>query len=72
MTVWGEGPAGEAEHDEFNHVQIDVGVDEKDLWLVFNRKVSAAVMTRGEAQQLIVEMQEALDKKDDDVGTIAS
>jgi hypothetical protein len=69
MTVWGVCPVGEA---EVSQLQIDVGVDAEDLWLVFNKKVSAAVMTREEARQLIVEMQEALDKKDDDMGNTAS
>jgi hypothetical protein len=58
MTVWGVCPAGEAEIDQ---LQIDVGVDDTDCWLVFNKRVSAAVMSREEARLLIKEMQEALD-----------
>jgi hypothetical protein len=60
MTVWGEGPAGEAEDDAFNRVQIEFGCDEKDVWLVFNRKVSAVVMTHDEAKTLAVQLVEAM------------
>jgi hypothetical protein len=56
MTVWAKGPAGEAENDEFDRVQIEVGADEEDVWLVLNRKVSAVVMTREEAKQLVLQM----------------
>jgi hypothetical protein len=62
MTVWARGPAGEAKNDEYDRVQIEIGVDSEDLWLVFNRVVSAVVMTRLEARQLVLEMGEALRK----------
>jgi hypothetical protein len=64
MTVWAEGPTGEAKNDEFDRVQIEFGSDEKDVWLVFNRKVSAVVMTREEAKQLVFQMVDLLDREE--------
>jgi hypothetical protein len=62
------GPITEAEHDEHNRVQIEFGCDEKDVWLVFNRRVSAVVMTHNEAKTLAVQLVHSIREKERENG----
>ena len=64
MTVWGEGRPEETDGDEFNRVQIELGCDATDIWLVFNRKTSAVQMTHDECRVLMEQMGAALDSQE--------
>jgi hypothetical protein len=61
MTVWGDDVEKTSKLQ--NNVQIEIGVDETDLWLTFNKHTTAVVMTRAEAEQLVVELRYALDEQ---------
>ena len=58
MTIW----ADDADKDSAmqNNVQIEIGCDETDLWLAFNKETAAVQMTHAEAMRLITDMQNAM------------
>ena len=51
MTVW--ACDAERESPMFDNIQIEIGCDETDIWLVFNKSASAVQMTHAEARELI-------------------
>lgn len=58
MTVWGDDV--EKESNLFSNVQIEIGCDETDLWLSFNKATAAVQFTHAEARNLIEKMNAAL------------
>jgi hypothetical protein len=58
MTVWADD--AEKESNLFSNVQIEIGCDETDLWLSFNKATAAVQFTHAEAVRLIADMQNAL------------
>ena len=59
MTIWAKD--SESDSKLYDNVQIEIGCDARDIWLVFNKSTSAVQMTHAVARELIKEMQEALD-----------
>ena len=60
MTIWGDDKDKSSAMQ--NNVQIEIGCDETDLWLAFNKETAAVQMTHAEAWELLGQMQEALDR----------
>ena len=56
MTVWAD--------DDEGKVQVEMGKEGEQYWLSFNKSTSVLVMTRGEAEQYVKEMQELLAQVD--------
>ena len=59
MTVWAKDQ--ESESELYDNVQIEIGCDARDIWLVFNRATAAVQMTHAECEELIKELRSALD-----------
>jgi hypothetical protein len=58
MTVW--ACDAERESPMFDNIQIEIGCDETDIWLVFNKSASAVQMTHAEALEFMNQFSEAL------------
>lgn len=58
MTIWAKD--SESDSKLYDNVQIEIGCDARDIWLVFNKSTSAVQMTHAEARELIVAMERAM------------
>ena len=60
MTIWAKD--SESDSKLYDNVQVEIGIDDKDIWLAFNKKLAALQFTHEQARGLIREMQEQLDQ----------
>ena len=58
VTIWAKD--SESDSKLYDNVQIEIGVDDKDIWLAFNKSTSAVQMTHAEALEFINQFSEAL------------
>jgi hypothetical protein len=57
-TVWGDN--ADKENSLYHNIQIDIGVDTRDIWMVFNKETSAVQLTHDDCRRLIRNLQVAL------------
>ena len=58
MTIWAKD--SESESKLYDNVQIEIGCDAKDIWLVFNKSTNAVQFTHAEALEFMNEFSKAL------------
>ena len=58
VTIW--GCDANRESPMFDNVQMEVGYDSTDIWIAFNKAISAVQLTHAECRLLIGQLQEGL------------
>jgi hypothetical protein len=58
MTTWAKDQ--ESESQLYDNVQVEIGYDDKDIWLAFNKSTSALQFTHAEALEFMNQFSQTL------------
>ena len=58
MTIWAKD--SESDSKLYDNVQVEIGCDDKDIWLAFNKSITAVQFTHEEALEFMNEFSKAL------------